>query len=76
MGWGGSIARAIVYSPHILLADEQTGNLDSATSQEVMALLREVIYNGQTVVMATHNPDNGRYSDRTITLKDGIVVDP
>jgi len=69
-----AIARAIVNSPHILLADEPTGNLDSKTSDEVMALFRELNNAGQTVVMVTHNPDNGRYADRTITLKDGKVL--
>jgi putative ABC transport system ATP-binding protein len=69
-----AIARAIVNSPHILLADEPTGNLDSKTSGEVMALFRELNAAGQTVVMVTHNPGNGAYSDRTIHLKDGMVV--
>ena len=70
-----AIARAIVNSPHILLADEPTGNLDSKTSDDVMALFRELNSAGQTVVMVTHNPANGAYADRTIQLKDGIVVD-
>lgn len=70
-----AIARAIVNNPHILLADEPTGNLDSKTSDEVMALFRELNDAGQTVVMVTHNADNGRYADRTITLKDGMVVE-
>src|SRR5512138_3805546 len=69
-----AIARAIVNKPHILLADEPTGNLDSKTSDEVMALFRELNRAGQTVVMVTHNPENGAYSDLTITLKDGLVV--
>ncbi len=70
-----AIARAIVNNPHILLADEPTGNLDSRTSDGVMALFRELNGAGQTVVMVTHNPDNGRHADRTIHLKDGVVVD-
>ena len=69
-----AIARAIVNNPHILLADEPTGNLDSKTSDEVMALFRELNKAGQTVVMVTHNPENDVYADRTIHLKDGIVV--
>jgi putative ABC transport system ATP-binding protein len=69
-----AIARAIVNNPHILLADEPTGNLDSKTSEDVMALFRELNAAGQTVVMVTHNPDNGAYSDRTIHLKDGRVA--
>ncbi|MDD2900162.1 MAG: ABC transporter ATP-binding protein [Desulfuromonadaceae bacterium] len=68
-----AIARAIVNNPRILLADEPTGNLDSKTGDEVMALFRELNTAGQTVVMVTHNPENGAYSDRTITLKDGMV---
>jgi len=69
-----AIARAIVNNPHILLADEPTGNLDSKTSEEVMALFRELNDAGQTVVMVTHNPENGAYADRTISLKDGMVI--
>ncbi len=69
-----AIARSIVNKPHILLADEPTGNLDSKTSGEVMALFRELNDAGQTVVMVTHNPENGAYSDRTIRLKDGMVL--
>jgi len=68
-----AIARAIVNNPHILLADEPTGNLDSKTSEEVMSLFRELNDAGQTVVMVTHNPGIGAYSDRTIHLKDGRV---
>jgi putative ABC transport system ATP-binding protein len=70
-----AIARAIVNNPHILLADEPTGNLDSKTSEEVMVLFRELNRNGQTVVMVTHNSENSNYSDRTIYLKDGIIAD-
>ena len=69
-----AIARAIVNQPQIILADEPTGNLDSKTSDEVMALFRELNDGGQTVVMVTHNPDNCAYSDRTIFLRDGQVV--
>ncbi|HIJ96434.1 MAG TPA: ABC transporter ATP-binding protein [Desulfuromonadales bacterium] len=69
-----AIARAIVNNPEILLADEPTGNLDSKTSEDVMALFRELNDGGQTIVMVTHNRENGVYSDRTITLKDGVVV--
>jgi len=69
-----AIARSVVNAPHILFADEPTGNLDSRTSDEMMALFRELNGAGQTVVMVTHNPDNCRYSDRTIYLRDGVVV--
>ncbi len=70
-----AIARAIVNNPEILLADEPTGNLDSRTSEEVMALLSELNRGGQTVVMVTHNPDNCRYADRSIVLRDGLIVE-
>jgi len=69
-----AIARAVVNRPHILLADEPTGNLDSKTSREMMDLFRALNQAGQTVVMVTHNPENCDYSDRTIQLKDGLVV--
>lgn len=69
-----AIARSIVNKPHILLADEPTGNLDSKTSDEVMGLFRELNKSGQTVVMVTHNPENCAYTDRTIFLRDGQVV--
>ena len=69
-----AIARAIVNNPRILFADEPTGNLDSKTSDEVMALFKELNLSGQTVVMVTHNPENCAHTDRTIYLKDGLVV--
>jgi putative ABC transport system ATP-binding protein len=69
-----AIARAVVNRPTILFADEPTGNLDSATSDQVMALFAELHRAGQTIVMVTHNPDNGRYAQRTIRLKDGLMV--
>ena len=69
-----AIARAIVNRPKILLADEPTGNLDTRLSEEVMALFRTLNEDGQTVVMVTHNPDNCAYADRTITLRDGLIV--
>lgn len=69
-----AIARAVVNRPAILFADEPTGNLDSATSDQVMGLFDELHQGGQTIVMVTHNPDNDRYAQRTIRLKDGLVV--
>jgi putative ABC transport system ATP-binding protein len=68
-----AIARAIVNRPHILFADEPTGNLDSKTSLEMMNLFRALNDAGQTVVMVTHNPENCDFSDRTIRLKDGRI---
>ncbi len=69
-----AIARAVVNRPAILFADEPTGNLDSATSDQVMGLFAELHQSSQTIVMVTHNPDNGHYAQRTIRLKDGLVM--
>lgn len=70
-----AIARAIVKKPPILLADEPTGNLDTKTSEELMTLFRRLNDEGQTVVMVTHNPENSTYADRTIHLRDGLIID-
>jgi putative ABC transport system ATP-binding protein len=66
-----AIARALVNRPSILLADEPTGNLDSATSYEIMALFDELHRSGQTIVVVTHEPDIANYALRQIHLKDG-----
>lgn len=68
-----AIARAIVNSPPILLADEPTGNLDTKTGKEIMALFKSLNNEGQTIVMVTHNPENTKFSSRTIFLKDGRI---
>ena len=68
-----AIARAIVNNPPILLADEPTGNLDSATAGEVVSLLKELNDEGQTIVMVTHNPDMCRYGTKTIRVRDGLL---
>lgn len=68
-----AIARALVNSPPILLADEPTGNLDSKTGKEIMELFQSLNKEGQTIVMVTHNPENTKYSTRTIFLKDGRI---
>ena len=69
-----AIARALVNEPSILLADEPTGNLDSTTSQEIMAVFAELHRQGQTVVMVTHEHDIAAHAARVITLRDGIVA--
>ena len=68
-----AIARALVNRPHLLLADEPTGNLDSRTSAEVMALLQELGRGGITVVLVTHEADIAEYSSRVIVMRDGQV---
>ncbi len=70
-----AIARALVNDPDVILADEPTGNLDSATAYEIMALMRELHVRGQTIVMVTHENDIAAYAGRVLTLKDGKIVD-
>src|SRR6478672_7764566 len=70
-----AIARALVNEPVMILADEATGNLDSRTSYEIMALLQELNQQeGKTIVFVTHEPDIASFSSRTITLKDGKLI--
>jgi len=68
-----AIARALVNNPSILLADEPTGNLDSATSNEIMGVFKDLHRQGQTVVMVTHEPDIAANAERVVTLRDGLV---
>ena len=68
-----AIARALVGKPAILLADEPTGNLDSKTSKEIMALIDELHDQGQTIIMVTHEPDIAAHCERVIDLADGKV---
>ena len=68
-----AVARALVNQPSILLADEPTGNLDSATSIEIMALFEELHRGGQTIVLVTHEHDIAAHADRQVHLKDGQV---
>lgn len=70
-----AIARAIVYKPGLILADEPTGNLDSKNGIEVMELLRELNKAGTTIVMVTHSLRDASYAGRIINLFDGKVVD-
>jgi putative ABC transport system ATP-binding protein len=68
-----AVARALVNQPSFLLADEPTGNLDSATSVEIMALFEELHRGGQTIVLVTHEHDIAAHADRQVHLKDGQV---
>ncbi len=69
-----AVARAVVGNQPLILADEPTGNLDSAHGQEVMELLRSLNGEGTTIVMVTHSPAHADYSRRTVNLFDGHVV--
>src|SRR5436190_22678960 len=69
-----AIARALVTRPSLILADEPTGNLDSATSTEIMKLLTELQHSGMTIVFVTHEPDIAAYAARKLALKDGVVI--
>jgi putative ABC transport system ATP-binding protein len=70
-----AVARALAGSPSILLADEPTGNLDSANGEAVMDLLRELHRQGATICMVTHDPRYARFAERTIHLFDGRIVE-
>ena len=69
-----AIARALVNDPSILLADEPTGNLDTATSTDIMNLFDELHAQGNTVILVTHEPDIAAHADRKIVLRDGKVL--
>jgi putative ABC transport system ATP-binding protein len=68
-----AMARALVNQPSLLLADEPTGNLDSATSREIMDVLVGLHDRGETILLVTHERDIAAYSDRLITLRDGLI---
>jgi putative ABC transport system ATP-binding protein len=70
-----AVARAVAGDPLILLADEPTGNLDSANGESVMELLRELHQNGATICMVTHDPRYAAHAERSVHLFDGRVVD-
>src|SRR5581483_3318666 len=70
-----AIARALVNNPSILLADEPTGNLDSKTGMEIMALFERLHKAGNTIVLVTHEADVAAYAYRTIHIRDGQVED-
>ncbi|MGE5731494.1 MAG: ABC transporter ATP-binding protein [Gemmatimonas sp.] len=68
-----AIARALVNNPSMLLADEPTGNLDSATSEEIMKVFEDLANSGQTVVMVTHEADIAAHARRVVVLRDGLI---
>lgn len=68
-----SIARALVRNPDLILADEPTGNLDSQNGAEVMALFKEIVKMGKSVVLVTHNAEDAKNADNIIHIKDGVI---
>jgi len=68
-----AVARALVNNPSILLADEPTGNLDSATSADIMALFERLYQQGNTIVLVTHERDIAEYAHRIVTIRDGKI---
>ncbi len=69
-----AIARALINRPSIILADEPTGNLDSKTGDEIMALFDELHGRGNTIVLVTHEPDIAEYAHRVVTIRDGVIA--
>lgn len=68
-----AIARSLVNDPHVILADEPTGNLDSRTSVEIMQMLQELNRSGKTIIMVTHENDIAAWARRVVRLRDGVV---
>ena len=70
-----AIARALINDPVMLLADEPTGNLDSQTSEDVLALMRDLHAQGRTIVMITHDEEVATRADRQVHIRDGLIVE-
>src|SRR5438874_7380863 len=69
-----AIARALINEPEVVLADEPTGNLDSRTSVEIMAIFQQLNERGITVIMVTHEPDIAAYAKRNVMMRDGVIL--
>ncbi|MCL2701590.1 MAG: ABC transporter ATP-binding protein [Phycisphaerae bacterium] len=69
-----AVIRALAHRPGLLLADEPTGNLDSANSQELLTIFRRLAHEGQTILMITHSPEAATFADRTVHMKDGVIT--
>ena len=70
-----AIARALVGEAPVIMADEPTGNLDTRTSFEVMAILQGLVAQGKTIILVTHEADIAAYASRVVTLRDGLIID-
>jgi putative ABC transport system ATP-binding protein len=68
-----AVARSLINNPSILLADEPTGNLDTNTSKEIMALFDEIHARGNTIILVTHEEDIARYAKRMVRVRDGVI---
>jgi putative ABC transport system ATP-binding protein len=69
-----AIARALINRPSIILADEPTGNLDSKTGDEIMALFDDLHAKGNTIILVTHEPDIAEYAHRVVHIRDGMIA--
>jgi putative ABC transport system ATP-binding protein len=69
-----AVARALINNPSLLLADEPTGNLDTQTSHEIMALFEEIHAGGNTIVLVTHEEDIAKHAKKIVRLRDGLIA--